>query len=260
MGNALDPIVQPTATQLIIAASRRDRRELRRLLERPGVKVRVNVCDALGMTPLHASAQYGQWDTAMYLLQHRACINARDTNGLTPLAMAVNSSCYHQNADLVQLLLERAADLSLSAYETGETPLHFAAQNQRAPAIRHLLRHNADANATTTDGRTPLISSALGPATSITVLKCLVEARANVAHRGPRGLSILDVFEAETKYTRFTKHSRNKAIEYLYNARARQRMVSGGQAGVALQRDLVQSCRVPADIVTLLPEAMYGSR
>lgn len=64
----------------------------------------VNSANRFGSTPLHQAAVRNQKDIAVYLLDHEANINARDSSGDTPLITARFSP------DVAILLLERGAD------------------------------------------------------------------------------------------------------------------------------------------------------
>ena len=65
------------------------------------------------MTPLHYAVDRGLYDTANYLIQNGANVNAQDCNGETPLMLAV--ICEHE--DLIRLLLTNNADKNIKNKE-----------------------------------------------------------------------------------------------------------------------------------------------
>jgi hemoglobin len=83
------------------------------------------------MTPLHMAARRGTIAIAEALLNAGAAVEARDSNGETPLRRAVN--CCQSN--MVRLLLAHGAD-PLSRDTHGRTPLDAA----RREPIRHALQ------------------------------------------------------------------------------------------------------------------------
>ena len=85
---------------------------------REGAQHAANLRDDNAMTPLHFAADRGLADVAALLLRHGACVDAVDTEGQSPLMLAV--MCEHE--DVVKLLLEHGADAGL-ANAGGETAL-----------------------------------------------------------------------------------------------------------------------------------------
>jgi ankyrin repeat protein len=75
-----------------------------------------------GLTALHAAAQHGQKEVAIYLLDNGADINSKDKLGFTPLSSAAQFG----HLPLVDLLDLRGADLNLANLK-GATPLIKAA-------------------------------------------------------------------------------------------------------------------------------------
>lgn len=52
-------------------------------------------CDHWGMTPLHRAAGNGYTDSVKCLIRNGADTNIKDTSGLTPLDVALNSGHHH---------------------------------------------------------------------------------------------------------------------------------------------------------------------
>ena len=113
--------------------------------------------DDRGTTPLLSAVMgFGEdklW-VARELLIAGADVNrgresGEDGDGGTPLHKAVMS----EKPELVQLLLDAGADVSVLAYG-GLTPLHFAAMNDNCTIINMLLSAGADKSAKDDDGET----------------------------------------------------------------------------------------------------------
>ncbi|KOB78843.1 Ankyrin 2, isoform AA, partial [Operophtera brumata] len=165
-----------------------------------------------GHTPLHIAARKNQMETAGTLLEHGALTNAESKAGFTPLHLAAqqHGAAGDQQArnGLAALHLAAQEDrvpvaqlLVKSGAEGGYTPLHIASHYGQANMVRYLLEsgasvkaqtthgivnilleHKADANATTTNGQTPLdIASKLGYVTVMETLKDVSEPSVSAA-------------------------------------------------------------------------------
>jgi ankyrin repeat protein len=156
-------------------------------------KKALNKQDDEGQTPLASAVVQEEVDTVRYLLEQGADPNIPNKNGLTPLDHAcgrnkavattlakllldhgalVNpkrSGSSHitsldwaissDNTELTKLLIEHGADIK-AAYDTGETPLHTAANRGDLEIAKLLIDHGADVNAKLKDGWTPLYYAA----------------------------------------------------------------------------------------------------
>lgn len=145
---------------LHIAAYDRHTRVIPRLLVLPGINL--DARDENRETPLHLAAKNGSLDTAELLLEFGAFVNAADKKGLTPLHIA---AARRESAALVEALINtKNIDVDAKA-SNGRTPLMQACD--RAPfkgcesVVRLLLAKNANPAARDNNDETPVYLSAL---------------------------------------------------------------------------------------------------
>jgi ankyrin repeat protein len=136
--------------------------------------------DKFGNTPLHLAALHNQPAVAALLLANGADVNARITNGDSPLTLALQS---YQHKEMLELLLthgaevnvllsdgttplRRTVDLDLpdevelllanGADPDAESPVHDAVRHDRTKILEILLDYGADPNTKDWAGHTPL--------------------------------------------------------------------------------------------------------
>ncbi|CAL1164616.1 unnamed protein product [Cladocopium goreaui] len=83
---------------------------------------------------LRAAAEEGARETCRKLLEHKADVNARDQNNMTPLMGCIVGGDYN---DIVQMLLEAGADTAAST-DDGFTALKWATRLNRQESIQLL--------------------------------------------------------------------------------------------------------------------------
>ncbi len=140
---------------LLKAASQGNAAGVRSALKRGA---RVGSTDQLGRTALHLAASNGRIEVMGILLDAKASLTPKDSDGLTPLLRAARSL----QGEAVELLLNRGASRSslvsfLGARDSaGRTLLHTAAGKGTASSVRVFLSQGIDADPRDGAGRTPL--------------------------------------------------------------------------------------------------------
>jgi ankyrin repeat protein len=113
-----------------------------------------------GRTPLHWAAAGGHKYLVELLLVNGADVNARNSDGQTPLHRAmvpVQKAAEKGNMEVAELLLSHGAEVNAKD-DAGTTPLHLAAQFCLGDTdmVELLLANKADVNAKDNQGFTPL--------------------------------------------------------------------------------------------------------
>jgi len=115
----------------------------------------VNAYDTDGNTPLHLAIYLGLANFASILLNAGASRDIRDRADQTPLHNAV---LYNQ-VEILAILLEKGADINATGTMYSDTALHLAAMNGQHDIVQILLEKGATFNVLSTVG-TPLLYAA----------------------------------------------------------------------------------------------------
>jgi len=91
-----------SGTQLWIAAQRGDLENVKNELK----KVYIDEPDQNGWTALHHASYYGQGDIVAYLIENKAKVNQKTTEGRTPIYIAAKNHQIH----VAQILLQNGAN------------------------------------------------------------------------------------------------------------------------------------------------------
>jgi len=115
----------------------------------------------------------------------------RDDDGRTPLMHAILAS----DADpaIVQLLIDRGADVDTADDGQRWTPLHFAARDENDAIISRLLRAGAAVDPVDVFGNTPLWRSVMSAKTDLAAIRNLLRHGADPWRKNRHGKSPVDV-------------------------------------------------------------------
>lgn len=158
--------------------------------------------DGQGLTPLMAAAQRHAPAIITLLLKHGAKLNATDHQGRTAVMYAAqtrNEFSVSQALDCLQGLLDAGANIN-DRDTDGLTPLHLAVSQFITEAggmvahpeiVAFLLAHGADVNAADKKGETALLKSAAVWSGPPQVAKLLLEKGADITARDADGRNAL---------------------------------------------------------------------
>jgi ankyrin repeat protein len=128
--------------------------------------------------PLYIAAANNRVDMVKLLLDHHADINARTWGTFRRGDTALGCALWRGYLPVVQLLLERGAELRY-VYPPGQTMLGVAADYGTTEIARLLIRAGADVNAYNQEGWTPLHAAASGGFPALVALLLDSGARIN---------------------------------------------------------------------------------
>lgn len=110
-------------------------------------------------TALHIAAFHGNIQAVQYLIDVGANINARDSDGCTPLHLTTHDFNDNNNIEVVQLLISAGANLEIKGL-FGDTPLHAAARWGKTQTVKDLIAAKANVEARNDSQETPLHEAA----------------------------------------------------------------------------------------------------
>ena len=116
-------------------------------------KAKINIQDNKLQTPLHLASRWGHYEIVQLLLDNNANKNIKDSKGNSPLHWAVIGGL--SSAVTTETLILGGADIELKNNDSN-TPLHTAIINGNFEAVKILITHGANVNATDKKGRSPL--------------------------------------------------------------------------------------------------------
>src|SRR5919109_997916 len=168
--------------RLVDAARTQDWQTVRTLVNE---RADVNTRESDGATALHWAAHWNHLDSADLLIRAGANVNAANDFRVTPLSLA----CTNSNAALVERLLKSGANPD-TAIATGETPLMTCANTGSADAVRMLIARGADVNAKEPlQQQTALMWAAAEH--HVDVVRALIEHGADLHARTTKGFTAL---------------------------------------------------------------------
>jgi serine/threonine protein kinase/ankyrin repeat protein len=129
------------------------------LLLAPNYDTDVTVCHpATRNTPLHLAVLHKDpWAVAL-LLERDVEVNKKNITGLTPLQLASGSwgsPMSDDQIEILELLLEKKANVNVRDAGTGQTPLHVAVSLSLHRVAERLVKHGGDVNQKDQNGKTP---------------------------------------------------------------------------------------------------------
>ncbi|KAK7575808.1 hypothetical protein V9T40_012094 [Parthenolecanium corni] len=136
-------------TPLILAASA-GRTQTVKILLNAGAEV--NSVNEGGHSALQYSASKGWKEIVEVLVTNGADLNIQDSQGASALHRAASKGV----TAIVSYLLECDRPINVNSTDSyGNTPLHLAAEEERADEVQMLLQHGADPNMLNKDKKTP---------------------------------------------------------------------------------------------------------
>ncbi|XP_010555741.1 PREDICTED: acyl-CoA-binding domain-containing protein 1-like isoform X2 [Tarenaya hassleriana] len=105
----------------------------------------------LKMDAIHSFAREGEVENLLKCIESGIPVNARDSEGRTPLHWAIDRG--HLN--VAEALVDKNADVNAKDNE-GQTPLHYAVMCEREAIAEFLVKRKADSTIKDEDGNTPL--------------------------------------------------------------------------------------------------------
>ena len=109
----------------------------------------VNAKDSQGMTPLLLAARGGHKDVAELLINKGADVNGKDNSGYTPLSWAI----WNEDREMIKLLVTNGADVNFVT-EDDWPFLHYLTWNNDRELVELFLTHGAKLNVKDNSGRT----------------------------------------------------------------------------------------------------------
>ena len=99
----------------------------------------IDLLTKTGRTPLRMAVESKHYMIVRLLLDHGADVNIPDNDGYTPFHCATSQGCSLTG----ELLIEKVSNVNLRT-KRGRTPLYIAVKNQHEELIKMLLEHKAD--------------------------------------------------------------------------------------------------------------------
>ncbi|KAG2263055.1 hypothetical protein Bca52824_070134 [Brassica carinata] len=100
---------------------------------------------------IHAFAREGEVENLLKSIESGISVNARDSEGCTPLHWATERG----HLDIVKLLVDKNADVNAKDNK-GQAPLHYAVVCDREAIAEFLVKHQANTASRDDDGNSPL--------------------------------------------------------------------------------------------------------
>ncbi|MDR2377207.1 MAG: ankyrin repeat domain-containing protein [Puniceicoccales bacterium] len=165
LARGADPTIPERESALHYAVWKGNTEIVRLLLEnlkKTGKLAHIQAPNSAGRSPLYKAAEGSHAGIAKLLLEYGAHVDER-CGSWTVLHCAAEKGC----CEMVEMLLDRGADLNAVDGSCRETPLSVAARSSCTEVIRLLLARHADVRIANNEGNTPLHHAAQGGASEI---------------------------------------------------------------------------------------------
>ncbi|WP_258018655.1 ankyrin repeat domain-containing protein, partial [Brachyspira hampsonii] len=141
----------------------------------------VNSSDNDGWTSLMYAANNGDIELAKILIENKANVNAKSYEEKTALLYAMNSPIESSRNDMIKLLIENKANINVED-SNGLSPLTIAVMNNDVELTKLLIANKANLSVVTKDGES-LIEYAINN-DNVDLLQILVENGADINYAG----------------------------------------------------------------------------
>ena len=145
--------------------------------------------DSQGFTPLVFACAHGNIRIATLLLQARANINQQSNDGFTALTEACYSETPHD--DLVRLLVQSGADISIKESKLQRTALMLAAERGHTSIVQYLLDEGAPVNTQDMDGVTSLMIASKHGHSEVVHVLLNYGADVNILAKNPNATALM---------------------------------------------------------------------
>lgn len=180
-----------------------------------------------------AHACIGQfYDMVEFLLSKGASLNP--TQGIPPIIKGIDN----QDKKLIELLLERGADINCKTSTWNESAFHYACANNCNAVIPLLLSHGADVNEKDRQGVTPLIYAAVN--TNASLLKLFLSNHADATICLPGGISPLHIVCEAGHMASFQAFKENEKFVELANRKDDNGLLPIVYAGEKNHSEIIQ--------------------
>jgi len=149
----------------------------------------INARDSQGNTPLTNAVRIKSADMVAYLVEHHADVSRADSDGWTPLMTAA----WIDDGGLIEYLVSHKADIN-AKNPAGLTPLGVASEYGKDIAVVALVKAGSDVNQRIGSGYTPLMLAVAGR--SDRSAKALLDHGADVNARNAGGITALMIAAA----------------------------------------------------------------
>lgn len=139
--------------------------------------ISINARTAIGTSALHIAIDWGREDVTLALLDKGACVNVCDAKGVTPLHAAATTTS--MSSDVVKRMLALGADPNARDAQ-GQTPLHWVSNTH---SMLPLIMAGAELDAVNADGETALWGAARSGQISLARMLLEHGAQPNLANK-----------------------------------------------------------------------------